>query len=78
VLGPLMFIMFINDITEVCSNNEADIIYLFADDAKLCMHIAHESDYERLQTALSKLQDWSEIQCDVNVIGVHCPMQIIR
>ena len=37
VLGPLMFIMFINDITEVCSNNEADI-YLFADDTKLCRH----------------------------------------
>ena len=33
----LMFIMFINDITEVCSNNEAHI-YLFADDAKLCRH----------------------------------------
>jgi len=39
VLGPLMFIMFINDITEVCSN---------------------KSDYELLQTALSKLQEWSE------------------
>jgi len=51
--------MFINDIIEVCSNNEADI-YLFADDAKLCRHIAHESEYELLQTALSKLQDWSE------------------
>ena len=49
----------ITDITEVCSNNEADI-YLFADDDKLCRHIAHESDYELLQTALSKLQDWSE------------------
>ena len=36
VLGPLMFIMFINDITEVCSNNVAQAhIYLFADDAKL-------------------------------------------
>ena len=42
VLGPLMFIMFINDITEVCSNNEADI-YLFADDAKICRHIVHKS-----------------------------------
>ena len=52
-----MFIMFINDFTEVCSNNEADI-YLFADDAN--RHIAHESEYQRLQTALSKLQDWSE------------------
>ena len=59
VLGPLMFIMFINDITEVCSKNEAHI-YLFADDAKLCRHIVHESDYELLQTALSKLQDWFE------------------
>jgi len=53
VLCPLMFIMFINDITEVCSNNEADI-YLFADDAKLRRHIVHESDYELLQTAVSR------------------------
>jgi len=29
VLSPLMFIMFINDITEVCSNNEADIISIY-------------------------------------------------
>ena len=35
-------------------------IYLFADDAELCRHIAHKSDYELLQTALSKLQDWSD------------------
>ena len=46
-------------LSEVCSNNEAHI-YLFADDAKLCRHIVHESDYELLQTALGKLQDWSE------------------
>jgi len=59
MLGPLMFIMFINDIIEVRSNNEADI-YLFADDAKICRHIVHESNYELLQTALSKLQDWFE------------------
>jgi len=52
MLGPLMFIMFINDIIEVRSNNEADI-YLFADDAKICRHIVHESNYELLQTALS-------------------------
>jgi len=54
-----MFIIFINDITEVCSNYEADI-YLFSDDAKICRHITHASDYELLQIALSKLQDSSE------------------
>ena len=34
-------------LSKVCSNIDADI-YLFADDAKLCRHIAHESDYEIL------------------------------
>jgi len=38
VLGPLLFIMYINDLADICIHDETDI-YLYADDAKICKHV---------------------------------------
>ena len=56
VLGPLLFIVFINDIVDEISSH----IYLFADDTKLFRVIKQENDREILQEDIDKLVAWSE------------------
>ena len=58
VLGPLLFLLYINDLPEVCVGG-ADI-YLFADDAKLCKYIANATDCVDLQSSADLLQQWSD------------------
>ena len=61
VLGPLLFIIFINDLPEVCNNLSK--IFLFADDAKLYKCISDASDNEQLNKSCQKVFDWSEQWC---------------
>ena len=42
VLGPILFLLFINDLAESCDARSE--IYLFADDAKLFRHNKQDSD----------------------------------
>lgn len=58
VLGPLLFIIYINDLPEICG--QLANIYLFADDAKLCRYISDEYDQHQLQQALYSMQDWTD------------------
>ena len=58
VLGPLLFIMHINDLADICMHDETDI-YLYADDAKIYKHVFSKADQDQLQMSLSKLHDWS-------------------
>ena len=55
VLGPLLFIIYINDLgTDLSSET-----YLYADDTKLIKNIRCMKDSEELQEDLHKLIDWS-------------------
>ena len=42
ILGPLLFIIFINDLVSTCDDSVN--LYLFADDAKLYCHIKDDVD----------------------------------
>ena len=55
VLGPLLFILYVNDIPEIISSP----VSLFADDTKLWRTIVTESDGEILQRDLVSLDQWS-------------------
>ena len=57
VLGPLLFVIFINDLDEVAAS--IDILKKFADDTKIAKVIRSEEDRDRLQEAVDQLLDWA-------------------
>ncbi len=57
VLGPVLFVIFINDMPEQISS----FLSLFADDAKLYAKSSTPEQQSTIQEDLSKLQSWSDI-----------------
>ena len=57
VLGPLMFLLYINDIGD---NLNHSTIRLFADDCLLYKTISNQDDAGRLQDDLDKVQEWTD------------------
>ena len=57
ILGPLLFVLFINDIYANIDNDSN--IALFADDTKIWRDINSESDCETLQNDINTLSIWS-------------------
>jgi hypothetical protein len=55
VLGPLLFIPFINDLPDGIKSD----VYLFADDTKIFRNITDGEDKEILQDDLENLENWS-------------------
>ena len=57
VLGPILFILYINNITEVIRNAA---VMIFADDSKLIMDIEEEEDRIKLLDDLKAVITWAE------------------
>mgnify|MGYP003477484535 FL=1 len=55
VLGPLLFLIFINDIDE----NVISKLWKFADDSKICHGVKNENDAKIIQSDLKLLFKWS-------------------
>ena len=60
VLGPVLFMIFINDLPDAI---QGTTINLFADDAKLDQTIKTESDVNVLQESLTSMISWSKTEC---------------
>ena len=56
VLGPILFLIFINDLPSKISSN----IRLFADDCLLYNTIESDMDHTKLQTDLNQLCSWTD------------------
>ncbi len=54
VLGPLLFLIFVNDIQDSCHLGSS----LYADDSKLFRHIKISADTNKLQSDLDGLKEW--------------------
>ena len=56
ILGPILFIIFINDLPGVVGN----VCKLFADDCKLYKNVKSEADLKELQEDIYRLCQWSK------------------
>jgi len=56
VLGPILFLLFVNDLPEWIKNN----MKMFADDSKVWRRIKTMADGDVLQEDLNTLVDWSQ------------------
>ena len=61
VLGPLLFLVFINDLDE--TTGMVSLLKKFADDTKLGQPAGTQQERERLQEALSNLCEWADKWC---------------
>jgi len=57
VLGPLLFLIFIDDMSDVVLHSK---VKLFADDSKLCKKVSSPRDQELLQEDLNAVLEWAD------------------
>ena len=56
VLGPLLFLLYVNDLPSWIQNS----MRMFADDTKVWHKIVEDNDSSFLQADLKRLEEWSE------------------
>ena len=59
ILGPLLFLIYINDLPNVTQNTDTRI-YLYADDAKIYRSITCVEDSQCLQRVIDKVKQWCD------------------
>jgi len=60
ILGPLLFLIYINDLPELCaSQDDRSKLYLYADDAKIFKVVRQKTDQLNLQ-AMNTVKTWSD------------------
>jgi hypothetical protein len=70
VLGPILFLIFINDVISICCGNTT--VKLFADDLKLYSVYNNMDNSAELQHSIDKLVSWSnEWQLQINLSKCH-------
>jgi hypothetical protein len=75
VLGPLLFVLYINDIIDLFP--DVSLCKMYADDVKLYTTLECENDSQLLQTMLDDVQRWSDLwqlnisykKCNIIVLG---------
>ena len=60
ILGPLLFILYINDMPSATTSSS---IYIFADDTKLIKRTSVQADLSSLQTDLDNILKWCNKWC---------------
>ena len=65
VLGPILFLIYINDLEEDISSK----VLKFADDTKVSRKVTNDTDKQSLQDALDKLVKWSEKGKCYSILG---------
>jgi hypothetical protein len=60
VLGPLLFLIYVNDLPSVVKNGT---IKMYADDAKVYKSVRNNADVALLQSDLSAIEAWSVLWC---------------
>ena len=80
VVGPILFIIFINDVCDVIVGNTRPTCKLYADDIKLYASVDFNGVSQDLQASLDDLIMWSNMwqlkvhinKCNVLRIGRNC------
>lgn len=66
VLGPLLFLLYVNDVCNVCT--EGVTVKLFADDTVIYTEVTSVKDQVKLQTCLGEISSWChKWQMSINV-----------
>ena len=60
-MGPLLFLIYINDLPELCaSQDDSSKLYLYADDAKISKVVSKKTDQLDLQAIMNTVKTWSD------------------